>query len=103
MTTALDITTLLQEAFSTKRPIRFRYSGSDYFTARVEQIGSTWVEVYAYDSSSGKYSERWLKIDLIRDAEWSPTESIAFAKPPSTPPTPNWNMIPVEALLSASR
>lgn len=98
MTTALDITTLLQEAFSTKRPIRFRYPGSDYFTARVEQIGSTWVEVYAYDSSSGKYGERWLKIDLIRDAEWSQSEAITFPKPPSTPSTSGWNLIPLESV-----
>ncbi len=103
MTTALDIQTLLQEALETKRPIRFRYSGCEYFTARVEQVGSTWVEVYAYDSTSGKYGERWLKIDLIRDADWSPTESTAFPKPPSTPSTPNWNMIPVESLMALSR
>lgn len=83
MTHALEINMLLHEALETGKAIRFSYPGSDNLTAKVGQLGSSWVEVTALDTTTGKYGERWLKISLIQNAGWSQSDSLPFVKPSS--------------------
>ncbi len=83
MTPAFEINTLLSEALQTGKTIDFTYPGTGKLTARVGQIGSSWVEVKVLKSQMHRDGDRWFKISLIRDVQAAeiPTMPIANLGP----------------------